>query len=52
MNLFATKSLATIQAEAGDSAHGLKKALGPLQLMALGVGVSLNNAKAVLEERK
>ena len=38
MNLFATKSLATIQAEAGNDAHGLKKTLGPLQLMALGVG--------------
>ena len=38
MNLFATKSLKTIQAEAGEDSHGLKKALGPLQLMALGVG--------------
>ena len=38
MNLFATKSLKTIQAEAGDTGHGLKKALGPLQLLALGVG--------------
>jgi APA family basic amino acid/polyamine antiporter len=38
MNLFATKSLATIQAEAGNNAHGLKKTLGPVQLVALGVG--------------
>ena len=38
MNLFATKSLATIQAEAGNDAHGLKKTLGPVQLVALGVG--------------
>ncbi len=38
MNLFATKSLKTIQAEAGEDAHGLKKALGPIHLVALGVG--------------
>src|SRR5271157_5740048 len=38
MNLFATKSLKTIQAEASEDAHGLKKALGPIQLVALGVG--------------
>src|ERR1039458_2256008 len=38
MNLFATKSLATIQAEAGNDAHGLKKTLGPVQLVELGVG--------------
>jgi APA family basic amino acid/polyamine antiporter len=38
MSLFATKSLARIQAESEGGEHHLKKTLGPLNLVALGIG--------------
>ncbi len=37
-NLWARKPLAQLQAEASDSDHGLRRALGPGALVALGVG--------------
>src|SRR5580658_8066779 len=38
MNLTATKSLERIKAEADDSEHSLKRTLGPVNLVALGIG--------------
>src|SRR3954451_2674304 len=38
MNLFATKSVDRIMAEAESGEHQLKRTLGPLQLIALGIG--------------
>src|ERR1035441_7918607 len=38
MNLTATKSLERIKSEADDSAHSLKRTLGPANLIALGIG--------------
>src|SRR5689334_13294053 len=38
MSLFATKPLSRIIAESEDSAHSLKRTLGPAQLVALGIG--------------
>ena len=37
MNLFATKPLSRIMAEA-EGEHALKRTLGPVQLVALGIG--------------
>jgi APA family basic amino acid/polyamine antiporter len=38
MNLTATKSLERIKSEADDSEHSLKRTLGPVNLVALGIG--------------
>src|SRR5438067_3636367 len=38
MSLFATKSLERIKAESESGEHHLKKTLGPVQLVALGIG--------------
>ena len=38
MNLTATKSLERIKSEADDSEHSLKRTLGPVNLIALGIG--------------
>src|ERR1039457_2495496 len=38
MNLLATKSLERIKSEADDSEHSLKRTLGPVNLVALGIG--------------
>src|SRR6202049_3834788 len=38
MNLTATKSLERIKPEADDSEHSLKRTLGPVNLVALGIG--------------
>src|SRR5689334_14594430 len=38
MSLFATKSVARIVAEAEGGAHQLRRTLGPVQLIALGIG--------------
>jgi len=38
MSLFATKSVSRILAESEDGGHRLKRTLGPLQLVALGIG--------------
>jgi len=37
-NLWARKPLAQLQAEAGETEHGLRRALGPGSLVALGIG--------------
>ena len=38
MNLFATKSIARLTADAEDKEHALRRTLGPFQLIALGIG--------------
>ncbi len=38
MNLTATKAFERIQEEAGESEHSLKRTLGPVNLVALGIG--------------
>ena len=38
MNLTATKSLERIKSEADESEHSLKRTLGPVNLIALGIG--------------
>ena len=38
MSLFATKSVSRILSESEDAGHRLKRTLGPLQLVALGIG--------------
>ena len=38
MNLTATKSLERIKSEAEESEHSLKRTLGPVNLVALGIG--------------
>jgi len=37
-SLLAKKSLARLQQEAGDTGHGLRRALGPLSLISFGIG--------------
>src|SRR5579862_9717420 len=47
--LFATKSLDTLLKEAGDtSEHSLKRALGPLNLVSLGIGAIIGAGIFVL----
>ena len=38
MSLFAVKPLSRIMAESEDKEHSLKRTLGPVQLVALGIG--------------
>ena len=47
MNLFRRKSIAGLQAEA-ESEHGLKRALGPFNLTALGIGAIIGTGIFVL----
>src|SRR3954464_10194373 len=48
-NLLATKSLDVLMAEAGDtSGHGLKRALGPVNLVTLGIGAIIGAGIFVL----
>src|ERR1051326_6734663 len=46
--LFVRKSVATLLAEAGDTGHGLKRALGPLNLTTLGIGAIIGAGIFVL----
>ncbi|MBI4502422.1 MAG: amino acid permease [Gemmatimonadetes bacterium] len=46
--LFVRKPVATMLAEAGDTAHGLKRALGPLNLTTLGIGAIIGAGIFVL----
>src|SRR5258706_10014115 len=49
MNLWATKSIATLRAEANEAGeHQLKRALGPLNLVTLGVGAVIGAGIFVL----
>ena len=47
MSLFRRKSIATLQAEAAGD-HGLKRALGPLNLTLLGIGAIIGTGIFVL----
>src|SRR5258708_13575629 len=47
--LFATKSLDTLMKEAGDTGeHSLKRALGPINLVTLGIGAIIGEGIFVL----
>lgn len=46
--LFAKKSIAALRAEAADEEHGLKRALGPLNLTTLGIGAIIGAGIFVL----
>lgn len=46
--LFVTKSMKQLQAEAADTEHGLKRALGPVDLTMLGVGAIIGAGIFVL----
>ena len=48
MALFSTKSMAVLQAEAGDEANGLKRALGATNLVSLGIGAIIGTGIFVL----
>ncbi|MBO0723848.1 MAG: amino acid permease, partial [Blastocatellia bacterium] len=49
MSLFATKSIARIKAEAEASGeHSLKRALGPVNLVTLGIGAIIGTGIFVL----
>jgi APA family basic amino acid/polyamine antiporter len=48
MALFSTKSMAVLQAEAGDEANGLKRALGATNLVSLGIGAVIGTGIFVL----
>ena len=46
--LFATKSIDLLRQEASDTEHGLKRALGPVNLVALGIGAIIGAGIFVL----
>src|SRR5262249_54617863 len=46
--LFARKSVQSLLAEAADTEHGLKRALGPLNLVTLGIGAIIGAGIFVL----
>ncbi|HET7583637.1 MAG TPA: amino acid permease [Gemmatimonadaceae bacterium] len=48
MALLSTKSMAVLQAEAGDEEHGLKRALGATNLVSLGIGAIIGTGIFVL----
>ena len=48
MALFSTKSMAVLQAEAGEEANGLKRALGATNLVSLGIGAIIGTGIFVL----
>src|SRR5258706_11900803 len=47
-NLFARKSMDMLVREAGDEEHGLKRALGPVNLVNLGIGAIIGTGIFVL----
>ena len=48
MSIFATKPIDRIKAEAAESEHGLKRVLGPVNLISLGIGAIIGTGIFVL----
>ncbi len=48
MSIFATKPIAELKAEAADTGHGLKRVLGPVNLVSLGIGAIIGTGIFVL----
>src|SRR6266568_5123253 len=48
MSMFATKPVDQLKAEAADTGHGLKRVLGPVNLVSLGIGAIIGTGIFVL----
>ena len=48
MSIFATKPIAELKAQAADTGHGLKRVLGPVNLVSLGIGAIIGTGIFVL----
>jgi APA family basic amino acid/polyamine antiporter len=48
MSIFATKPIAELKAQAADTGHGLKRVLGPINLVSLGIGAIIGTGIFVL----
>jgi basic amino acid/polyamine antiporter, APA family len=48
MSIFATKPIDQLKAEAADTGHGLKRVLGPVNLVSLGIGAIIGTGIFVL----
>jgi APA family basic amino acid/polyamine antiporter len=48
MSIFATKPIAELKAQAEDTGHGLKRVLGPVNLVSLGIGAIIGTGIFVL----
>src|SRR5260221_5307247 len=48
MSIFATNPIAELKAEAADTGHGLKRVLGPVNLVSLGIGAIIGTGIFVL----
>ena len=48
MSIFATKPIAELRAQAADTGHGLKRVLGPVNLVSLGIGAIIGTGIFVL----